>query len=740
MINFNVKLYYFTNAANKVLPILFPEMNYSLILVNNFMLKNGITFLLWLAFLLPLSSFGTGFTADSLMRIFKDRSLHDTSRARAITLFINQNTDFQFPDRIAMLDTAEAMAEKYNDEGLAAFILKSLTDAFNAEGGSYTIACFRAATRYLFYSVEHKDTLNEARAYTYRGDCYANLDMLDEAIKEQLNAITLFKRTSAKHELDYGNYLAGYYLFNDRHYRRALTHFTAAYKGYLEEKTGYEDLVEDAGWLGNTYNALKKFDSALYYRNLALSMSLAHKNLPLVADCYRYLGNLYQNMKLPDSALTAYSKSMELFKKTNETGRYWLVKYFIAGIYYIKKDYRSSAAILDEILDTTHGSRDILAIYLSSQLGGKVYYADGQKDKSVSAYRRFIKLSDSIQNAKDSSSINEVNTKLQLGEQELQIRMEQAQQVMAIKKDRQREAIIRDALIAGIVLALIFTGMLYRLFMQTKKANENLAVQNDKITAQKKEIEDSINYARNIQEAILPEVGDLQKYIPQLFVLYKPKDVVSGDFYWFTEQKGNLYIAAADCTGHGVPGAFMSLIGMDMLTNIIQVEGITQPGKILSTLNAKVKEVFRQKNIGKGTLVRDGMDISLVCMPALNDRNELKFSGSNRPLFIYTNHKIEELKPTKAAIGGHTEDDKTFDEQLVKLNKGDMLYLTSDGFADQFGGPQGKKFTKQRFKELLATAALEPICKQKELLEKALSAWQGSLEQLDDILVVGLQI
>lgn len=215
-----------------------------------------------------------------------------------------------------------------------------------------------------------------------------------------------------------------------------------------------------------------------------------------------------------------------------------------------------------------------------------------------------------------------------------------------------------------------------------------------KFWPRKKEIQDSINYARNIQMAILPDIEEMQSSFADLFVFYKPKDVVSGDFYWFAETNGRVFIAAADCTGHGVPGAFMSMIGMDKLNDVVKKDNILQPGKILSELNILVKQVLNQ-NIGKGTTLKDGMDMAMLSFPVNNVKSELTFSGAYRPLYIVTNGTLEEVKTTKASIGGHTEDSRQFDEHTINLKKGDCVYLTTDGYADQFGGEKGKKFTKK---------------------------------------------
>jgi serine phosphatase RsbU (regulator of sigma subunit) len=229
----------------------------------------------------------------------------------------------------------------------------------------------------------------------------------------------------------------------------------------------------------------------------------------------------------------------------------------------------------------------------------------------------------------------------------------------------------------------------------------------------------------------------LDSNLKDYFILYKPKDIVSGDFYWAAETPNGFAIACVDCTGHGVPGAFMSLIGKENLDKAIVKT--TSPQKILSELNRGVKNSLNQNN-DNGS--RDGMDAAIVRIESKANQTVLTYSGANRPLWIIRKDAamLEEIKATKHAIGGFTTNDQIFDEHRIELNSGDCFYIFTDGFADQFGGDKQKKITTKVFKEVLVNNRNTPPAEMKQILENFLHGWKGNNEQIDDILVIGVRV
>ena len=284
---------------------------------------------------------------------------------------------------------------------------------------------------------------------------------------------------------------------------------------------------------------------------------------------------------------------------------------------------------------------------------------------------------------------------------------------------------------------------------ELREEKQKVELINKEVIAQKATIEhknlemtDSIKYAKNIQEALLPAITSLQKDFPESFVLYMPKDIVSGDFYWFTNRDGKNLFAAADCTGHGVPGAFMSIIGNSLLNEIIGEQKVYQPAEILNHLHVGVKTALNQN---KGEFERrDGMDIALC---SFNKENlTLDYAGANRALWIYRNgaaEKAEIIKPDKFPIGGlefEFEEKRRFTNHTVQLKKGDCIYIFSDGYADQFGGEKGKKFMVANLQRTFAEITGKSMKEQYDHLHKVFTNWRGGYEQIDDVLVIGVRV
>ena len=259
--------------------------------------------------------------------------------------------------------------------------------------------------------------------------------------------------------------------------------------------------------------------------------------------------------------------------------------------------------------------------------------------------------------------------------------------------------------------------------------------QSRKVVELYKNVTDSIRYAKRLQESILPLDRRIKELLPGSFVLYRPKDIVSGDFYWVEAIGEKIVFAAVDCTGHGVPGAFMSLVGHNGLNQVVKERGLTKPGEILDQLN---RIAFETLHKDRDQYVRDGMDMALCTFnPATL---VLEYAGANCPLYIVRNNGVLQYASNKMPIGGFALTDTSFTHHSIQLQPGDAAYVFSDGYADQFGGPKGKKFLYRQFRELLVRITTEPPDKRKALLNETFNEWRGAQEQVDDILVMGMQV
>jgi serine phosphatase RsbU (regulator of sigma subunit)/PAS domain-containing protein len=310
---------------------------------------------------------------------------------------------------------------------------------------------------------------------------------------------------------------------------------------------------------------------------------------------------------------------------------------------------------------------------------------------------------------------------------------------------RERFEKLKSGEIANYVCEIRFGEHYYSQRARFMPENQVIRIFNNDITEQKrteaiireknKDITDSINYARKIQRSILPSEDLVHKDIRDFFIFYKPKDIISGDFYWFTTAGEYFLFACADCTGHGVPGALMSMIGSNQLQHIVNERAISSPAAALQELDNRVRKALRQDDEPEN---RDGMDVAFCSLHV--GKRILHYSGANRPIALIRNGELHEQEPTKFPIGGQYPGEKTFAGTAIQLHAGDCVYLFSDGITDQFGGPKGKKFMKKHFYELLLSLAAFPMSEQKEKLRAEFDSWKGPLEQTDDVCVIGIRM
>jgi serine phosphatase RsbU (regulator of sigma subunit) len=289
-----------------------------------------------------------------------------------------------------------------------------------------------------------------------------------------------------------------------------------------------------------------------------------------------------------------------------------------------------------------------------------------------------------------------------------------------------------------LILVLVQTRTLLRtrrLLKDKQQAFEVIEMQKGELELRDKNITDSLIYAQRIQEALLPSETYFRKHFADSFILFKPKNIVSGDFYWIGEKKEKVFIVAADCTGHGVPGALMSMIGLKLIEKTINEDNIEVPSEILAVMNKELEKTFsREKNIG--TIIRDGMDIGLCVID--RQRKKIQYAGAFFPLYLIRDGSLTEIVADKIIIGMNPESQPYTDHEMDLLDN-DIFYIFSDGYVDQFGGSENKKFMYRRFRYLLLTIHNFPVNDQKSILEENIKTWMGMNEQVDDMMVIGFR-
>jgi serine phosphatase RsbU (regulator of sigma subunit)/tetratricopeptide (TPR) repeat protein len=530
---------------------------------------------------------------------------------------------------------------------------------------------------------------------------------------------------------------------------------------YYEKAVVYWKKIEDQHGLATTYNNLglsysekKIFDKAKPFLDESKQLFLELDDKSGLGLVNHNIGQLFIWQNQNDSALIYFQKSLELYREVGTKSqiasnlRHISIIAFNEALAFKKsgdqKNYSTKLNEADQLanesLHFSENSSSLEDLRLSLQ---QVYLIQKEKEEYRDAFftlEKYIEQSyvaDSLENRKlffEQSYKAEYNAKYER-DSLLRIEEKKLNQV-----NLEKERVQKYSLYGGLILLLIFIGFIYNRFKITNRQKNIIEEQKDLVEEKQKEILDSINYAKRIQNAILPSQRVVTNLLPEHFILYLPKDIVAGDFYWMesvndTSNPKNhaVLFAAADCTGHGVPGAMVSVVCNNSLNRSVREYGLTDPGKILD----KTREIVVQEFEKSDEDVKDGMDISL-CSLSL-DAKTLSWAGANNPLWIIRNSELIEFKPDKQPIG-KIENPKSFATQTIQLQKGDSIYIFTDGLQDQFGGEKGKKFKASKLKEILLSMQQQPLPNQKETLKEAFINWKGRLEQVDDVCVIGVRI
>ncbi|MBN8695222.1 MAG: tetratricopeptide repeat protein [Bacteroidetes bacterium] len=559
-------------------------------------------------------------------------------------------------------------------------------------------------------------------------------------------------------------------------YNNALSYYLQSLK--LVEGTG-ESKYQLASTLNNIaliYQSQGKYDQALEFHERALNIKRSIGNKKGEGSSLHNIGLVYKLKGEYDKSLNYYDQALKLREAIHDESGYALTLNNIGSVYESKNElqkakeyFEKSLAIRERLKDKYSLSITLFslgsncasrkeyakaeeylgrAMNIAKEIGGKdlikygyetyasMYFERGEYKKAFEHQKQFIDIKDSILNETNSKQLNELQTKYETEKKQKELELvTKESQIQALELNKNKMWMF--VLIIAILLVLTLAGLFYNRYNLKQKANELLEHRNNEITQQKKEITDSINYAKRIQESILPPQDHWKKILPNSFIFYRPKDIVSGDFYWIEQRKNTVCFAAVDCTGHGVPGALMSVVGFNLLTQAVNEVGLTKPSDILQHLDAGVTKTLRQSENSKG--VKDGMDLSL-CSIDLNT-NELQYAGAFNSLYYVSDNQLHEIKADKFPIGVNLDGVvDNYTNHTVQLKKGDCVYLFSDGYADQFGGPRGKKFKYNQLKEMFLTLSSKDLDDQKKEIEKVFDSWKGELEQVDDVVIIGVRI
>ncbi len=607
-------------------------------------------------------------------------------------------------------------------------------------------------------SKKEKNIFFLAHALEFKGGVICNgTGDFSGALDYLLQSYHLINKTDYKKLLYMVSNCLGNTYFAQKNYKKALEFYETAFKtaSDLKDANGQNLILIGKG---NVYSAQNDYKNAIEVFSKAADGFNRKNHKSHFALAQSNIGDVYLKMNEPDKALKIFKDIYPIFIELDN--KYGLGEAYqsMGNAYQQKRNYQTALENYYKSLDIYKQSSakyDLKDVYKEISI---TYNKLNKNDSAFHYMLLYTAIKDSIFNEENSKLIAEMQTKYESVKKEEENKSLLVQNQLSESKIKLQNR-LQIALLLFLLMIFLFSVFLFRGNKQKQKQNTLISSQKEQVEEQRmqlllknKDITDSINYAKRLQEAILPQIKTIQLQLPKSFILYKPKDIVAGDFYWAyksPEAPSIFYIAAADCTGHGVPGALVSVVCSNALNRTVKEFGITEPGKILDKVRDLVVETFVPSNSSEAKTeneVKDGMDISLICFePAdgTHDKLSVKWAGANNPLWIVkkmeNDFHLDEIKPNKQPIG-KTDAPLPFTTHRFQIHKGDSLYLFTDGYADQFGGSKDKKFKYQQLKELILANSHLSMLEQQKVLDTAIENWKGSSEQVDDILVIGIRV
>jgi tetratricopeptide (TPR) repeat protein len=613
---------------------------------------------------------------------------------------------------------------------------------------------FSEAIKYLYTSLDIHKSINDkddiCHTYISLGNVFNHQGNYPAALENYLNALKIFEANNDKTAIAGTLNNIGNVYKSQKNYTEALNYHLRALELRQEIKDRF-DIASSYNNIGIIYFSQHNYERAMenYMASLQIKKALGSKRD--IAITTANIGLTFLRQKNYKNALIYLKDALQLYKEAGDKNGVSEAYFNLGEIFAKQKQLKNAHLYLDSALvlsEKIGNKKTILEYYIQkSQLDSLM----GNYQSALSNYKTSIKYRDSLFNEENLTKMVQAQMNFEFDKQQTEEKLKQQQKDALQQQEIYRQKVIAYSLCIGFVLMLLLVITIYRSNKQKQRANTELSEKNELIKVQKQEVEfqkklveeknqnitDSINYAKHIQASFLTADSYIAQHLNDSFILYKPKDIVSGDFYWIMERNDDIYVCTADCTGHGIPGAFMSLIGMGILNEIIHSKThLFHTDEMLNELRRIIILAVNSENTNY--LGLDGMDAVLL---RLNRKKmELEYSAANNNFYIAREGQLLEFKSDKMPIGKHIGQEKNFSRHTVQLQKKDCIYTLSDGYADQFGGAEGKKFKTKRLKELFLKVSQAPMQEQKTALNEALIAWQGTLDQVDDITIVGIRV
>jgi len=582
---------------------------------------------------------------------------------------------------------------------------------------------------------EFGDIDGTARCLNNIGLIYQNQGNYPQALENIQNSLKIYEETGNKRGISSSLMnIGGIYETQDNP-TKALEYFQSSFAIFEEmgDKRGISNCLIR---IGNAYKLQGSYPEALEYFQNALVIKEELGDKYGISSCLNNMGNIHEIQGDHLQALSYYQNSLGIKEELEDKAGICLLYTDIGKVYLKTQDYSKALYFSNKGLQIADELKLLHAQERIYKLLSDVYFATKNYKRAYDNHVLYIALYDSVFNEKEIAKFTGLEYQY-MYEKEKQARELQQQKKDAIQaEEAKQQQLVRNSLIIGFILMAMLLFAIQRSYLQNKRAHRILAEQKQEIEIQNSKITDSIEYAKRIQNAVFPPEEKRNSLLADHFILHKPCDIVSGDFYWMVKKENRVYVAVADCTGHGVPGAFMSMLGVALLCEIVNKRYAVYAHGVLNQLRSRVINSLHQT--GKKDEARDGMEMAL-CIIDFDQRN-LQFAGAFRPLYIVRNHKLVELKADRMPIGIYEGRRRTFTSQEVQLDSEDCIYLSTDGYADQIGGPKRRSFKSKYLKELLLKIHDKDMKEQKSILDTTIEEWRGEVEQIDDILLLGIKV
>jgi len=510
----------------------------------------------------------------------------------------------------------------------------------------------------------------------------------------------------------------------------------------IAEKLSDENTIANGyNNIGIIYRRLKNYDKAIYYLTKSLESDFTKNNDYGRALSLSNIGLVYNNQKLYGLADKYFNESLEIYESLGDVTGMAMNFGNLASNAQSLSNTKEALELGLKGLKYAEESGNVNYIMNACRVLAKAYGLTGKPDLSVKYLERFMEMSDSLVHNDTRNQVALIQQQYDYEREQIKTELDRERERADAQAELGRQVVIRNSIFGLGLMALIMLGLQYRNFIRKKRDNVLLAAKNDEISKQKQEITDSIVYAKRLQDARLPHTEMLDKLFSECYLFYRPKDIVSGDFYWAERVNKRTFLAVADCTGHGVPGAMVSMVATEGLNEAVLKRKLTSPAEILTFLNEHIHDAFHTNSSD----VKDGLDIALVVIEA--DGSTVCFSGANNSLLVATerlempeatlkestdNLHLHQIKSDRRSIGGLLNE-AAFNEYSFTLEPNDRLVMTTDGYADQFGGEKGKKLGSARLRKLLPESLQNNA---PQMLESFFDQWKAGEEQVDDVTVM----